>query len=315
MHGLLNKEIISAEDIIELINNNISESLNLVFKDGNEISVTDEKKIIKLIISLTALANTKGGILIYGINAKRKKANQLSLINDKTINEESLFYLVNNNIFRNIKNINIQQIEFNQNQSVVIFIIPESIDVPHMASDGCYYKRQQFKDVLMEEHEVRMYYNKSSITEIEFLGIVNTAGVPTLSDGKFSFLNFYPKFMIRNTGNTIEHFYKIELFIPSSLHDSMFQPLQNYFNRLSEIYSVFSIPNRVPLFQQEIATVVEAKLTVNAENFNEFINRELIVKIYYTNGVKEHLINLSQTFFYNNKKIDFNDFLALNQLQ
>lgn len=315
MLELLNKDLISQADIEKLIELRIEESIDIEFKKADEISVINENSINKLSVMVSSMANTVGGHLIFGVETKRRRASGFNFISDTEISVEKLDSYIQQRIKKSIPGLKILKILFDNHpgKAVIVFNIPESRFAPHMAFDRRFYKRVNFKEQMMEEYEVRMAYNKSNVADIEFFGIINSGGIPTMHDGKYSEINFYPKFLIRNISSAIEHTYKFELYIPSALHDPSFSPLQYNFSKHDGIYSVFGISNKSPLFQEELATIIEAKLTVNRDNFHVFENENIVVKLYYSTGIKKHEYRIKDTFRYKQYELFINDFHPLSK--
>ncbi len=310
MIEFLDKKEITQKDIQKLIDLGIDESLDIEFKRADEISVTDDKSLNKLSVIITSFANTIGGILIFGIDTKKRRAKKISFVDGNIITAEKLKSALYTRIQKNINKLEIHCIEFDadKSKSVILFKIPESDKSPHMAFDKKYYKRYNFKEHVMDEHEVRTAYNKTNIADIEFFGLLNTGGVPVLENGLFQEVNFFPKFLIRNISSAIEHTYKFELYIPSALHDASFSLLQNNFVKHDGIYSVFAISNKNPIFQEELTTVLEAKLSVNKENIHIYNTGKIIIKLFYTNGIKQHEYIIRDTFRYKQNELKAEDF-------
>ena len=305
------KDSITSADINKLIDLKINESIDLEFKKADEISLTSDAILNKLSVIISSFANTVGGYLIYGIETRRRRAYSVDPLKDTSIEPDVLEKLLMSRIQKRIEGLKISKVYFSEipQQYVLVFEIPESRNAPHMAFDNRYYRRHQFKEHIMQEFEVRQAYNKTTIADIEFFGLVNTGGVPTMHNGLFKEVNFYPKFMIRNISSAIEHHYKFELYIPSALHDSSFSSLQNYYLKNEGVHSVFSIPNRTPLFQNELATIIEAKLSVNRDNFTVYDRESIIIKLYYSNGIKSHEYKINEMFRYKQKELQYSDFI------
>ena len=66
MIDLLNKEIITEEDINQLISTKTEESIHLDFKQAEALSKNDKKKS-EIAKDISAFANSDGGIVIYGL--------------------------------------------------------------------------------------------------------------------------------------------------------------------------------------------------------------------------------------------------------
>lgn len=307
MNYLIDKINIDLDDLQNLIDLKTERSVNIEFKDFSDINIFDEKKQNRLSILVSAMANTIGGIIFFGIKTKRKKTNEINGGNIENLTCEKIKTVLNLKIHKPVKNLKIGKISV-ADKFVYYINIPEDNNAPHLAYDYKYYKRTNLRISLMEESEIRAKYNKQQIPEIEFLGILDTSGVPTLNNGQIETINFFPKFLIKNNSSVIEKFYKVELFIPSALHDADFNLLQNKFSRLENQYSVFSESPRQAIFQNEIVTVLPAKIKVTEENFKDFGSEEIIVKIYYSHGIKEHSLKISDTFIYNKQRLKIEDF-------
>jgi hypothetical protein len=306
------KEKYNYEYLIKLVNDRIERSINLEFRQGNELSLTNQQKINKFAITVAAFANTTGGILIYGIETRRNKAHSFSYADGNFITADWIKNILSHKIQRAIPGLEVFNVVFDNSlhKVVYIIIIPQSHDAPHMSFDNRYYKRNRFSNIIMEEHEIRMMYKSTGVSDLDFFALLNTNGVPLLENGKMIRINFYPRFLIKNISNIIEHSYKFEISFPSAIYDNSFTALQEYFVRFDGVNSVFSIPNRSPIFQDEIATVLETKLVVNNENFEIFSKNKLLINLYFTNGVKSYSFNLPETFIYKSKQLQIGDFVS-----
>ena len=286
----------------------VKEDLTVEYLSAKEIQKCDEKRALFFSQLITSMANANGGQIFIGISATRKLPRTLEPIT----NAEALNWLqliCSTRISPEIQNIQIEKITVSQQGDFIIGIsIPNSFKAPHMSEDKRFYKRVGIRAELMEEYEIRDSYQKSKRPEIEIYSIVNTSGIPHLDGGKFEKVNFYPRFLIKNISSAIEKFYKVEVSIPSSIHNPNFDSLQDHFNRFEDGNTIFSIPQSNPLFQNEIATVAEGHFIVDANSYNDFENGELIIKIFYSSGVQTRHFNLKETFLYKNKQLEMEEF-------
>ncbi len=292
-------------DFNKLIELKAERAINIEFIDSSKISSSKnfEQKITRLVGSM---ANTIGGIVFLGIKTKRKKASELECIGGN-FSLEWLKFILEKNILPNIENINI--IEFSDETHRIITIkIPRSQKAPHMADDNKYYSRNNTNTILLQEHEIRNLYTKNSKPELEFIGVTNTNGAPTNKLGQIDFITFFPKFLIKNSGEQVEDIYKLEIGLPASLHDVNYIAMQNYFTRYDDDMIIFSFTGKSPLFQNEIYTIAEAKLIVNANNFNDFENGIIEIKLFYSKGVKITQLNLMSTLIYNKQQLHIEQF-------
>ena len=273
----------------------------------------NDKKELWLSKYISAFANTGGGTVIFGLKKNRGRATEIFEVDFSRVSAFWLNTLLQNEISPAIENLEVYEIPFPDNISsgLLVVNIPKSTFRPHMASDKRYYHRVGLREEVMDENRVRELYNLVSVPEMEFVGIINTNGVPTLENGQFVNVTFYPKYLVRNAGSAVEKIFKFELWLLSELHDANFLSLQNYFNRLEGSYSVFSVQNRQPVFQGEICNILEAKLFVNHENISRFLEGEMIIKLYYSRGIKEFNYKLNETFTYDKKYLLASDFVQI----
>ncbi len=300
----------SIKDIENLIALKVKEDIKTVFKPAKEFDIENDKKLEHLSTIVSAIANTQGGYLFYGIECQRKKASTIDFVKITNNTIDQLTYQLNTLIHPAIEHLEIKCLfEENNNTNAIISIkIPNSSQAPHMANDRRFYKRTDNKEVLMDEFEIRNMYQRSKESELDIYAILNTNGIPTLENGKFQKVNFYPRFLIKNIGTAIENHYKLELHIPSGIYNPNFTVLQQHFSRLEDSYSVFSISNKSPLFQNELATILDANLIIDKDNFPIFETGEIIIKLYYSNGIKTKQMSLHETFLYQNKQLKAEDF-------
>jgi len=296
-----NFNIDNIEELSNLIKKGLRRSTNFECKPASFFKLNTLGGELAFSKLISAIANTGGGTVIIGIKCSGKKAIAIDAIS--LSQAENLKFYINHIISPEIKNISIKAINSSNNfdYGVIIINIPNNFSRPFMACDYKYYTRSGIKEILLEEHQIRMMYNASATPIMEFAGIYNTNGIPVNSNGCLELMSFYPKFLIRNAGNAPATLYKFELYIPSDIYDPDFMALQNYFNRLEGIYSVFSFNGKSPVFQGESLAIAEAKLTLKANNYNTFSKSNIIIKLYTTHNVKEFIFSLSETFTFENK--------------
>jgi len=294
--------------------NRIKEDDRLGFIQNICLDINNERRKNELSILISSFANTCGGIVIAGCNSKKGVVSGYDYFNEK-LAIDLLGFFLESNIYPGIHKIEIE--EFRGHEDIGYFYrihIPNSSDIPHMALDRKYYKRKNGKAVVMEEYEIREMYTRSKKAELDFFAITNSNGVPVLENGRFNRVSFYPRFLIKNIGSSVEDFYKIELYIPSGIYNPNFSALQKHFSRLEDQYTVFSRSSDSPLFQHEIATVFEANLVIDGNNFHLLEKNEIIMRIYGSNGIKVKHIRAIDTFTYNNEKLRLEDFSNVNDI-
>ncbi|MFO7868175.1 MAG: ATP-binding protein [Bacteroidales bacterium] len=299
---------LNQKGIDHIFNFRIKESINVEYLGAREVEVCNEKRALFFSQLISAMANANGGVIFIGIHATRKIPRSLQALTDETV-LEWLETVCATHIYPHISNVVIQKIEVSEDGRFCVGIsVPDSHKAPHMAEDKRFYKRVGIKTESMEEYEIRDLYTKSKRSEIEVYAILNTGGIPHMENGKFARINFYPKFLVKNVSSAVEKFYKVEIAIPSHIHNPNFDALQDYFSRFEDGYTVFSIPQKNPLFQHEIATVAEAHFVVDARSYEAFAYGELLVTVFYSNGIETRNFSLKETFLYKKVKIEKEDF-------
>lgn len=298
-----------AEIISGFVSNRVKEGLQFSFRLPGEILPVSESKINSLVNEVCSLANTIGGTIVFGIAVNRGKADKFVFPENQKYNPGLIQNILETRIRKKINGLKIDLVPIGQEKDILVIQVPESVDAPHMADDNKYYTRKKNKNIPMEEHEVRQCYHKKLKTVLELIGISNSNGIPTLSNGKFVSLIFLPRFLIRNIGQTIVKDYKFELSIPSSLCDENYFALNAYFSRYEGKHNIYSIPGKVPLFQDETHTVSEAKLLVTGKNYNEYASEKIHLSLFFPDGVRYAEFNIPDTFQYNNRYVLKEDFI------
>jgi hypothetical protein len=300
------------EDFNNLIKFKIYRTINVEFFDASKVNNTSSFEN-RLINTVSAFSNNIGGLIILGLKSKRKKAFELNFIKNKEINKEYIENLLSFNIKPALNDIEI--IEFNGDTGNLFSIkVKRSKLAPHISSDSHYYTRQDDKTVLMSENDIRNLFTVNNNPELEFVGVINTGGIPILQDGKIERMSFFPKFLIKNSGSQIERFYKIEISIPTELHDVSSSIIQDYFARFDGGMTVFSITGKSPIFQNENYAIAEAKLTVVEKHYNIFENGYIEINLFYSQGTKSAIIDLKNTFLYNRRLVEIENFVNFQKI-
>ncbi len=303
----MNIELLTISDIEDIVKNKLPVSSSLFFLDATVWQPGNTKKEEKLLKYIAALANNRGHIFILGIKTKNKRAYKIEYINIDSFSEIWLKQLIYTQIQPKLDNLKLKVL-YTEGTKGIIVISFNSNNRPYMYNDGRYYSIHNQNIYCLKEDEVRRLYLVQHKPLVELVGIINTQGVALLENGIPKEINFYPKFIIKNSGTTIEKNYKIEIHIPSTLHDVEFSPLQMFFSRIDGIYSVFSISSKCPLFQDEIYTIAEAKLSIKATNIEDFLNQYIQVIVFYSEGTIKHTFKINDHFSYEKKYIYTNIF-------
>ncbi len=161
------------ENLKELVNNHEEETNTLEFKDADALSSArlrsrDKEELMK---DISAMANSNGGIIIFGIQETkdkdcRGKADKLTSITDPKLTKEWLEQIISSNITPKIKDIVITKLTVDDGSWFFILDIPQS-NTAHQAPDKKYYKRYNFISSPMDDWELKDIINRQNKPEIE----------------------------------------------------------------------------------------------------------------------------------------------------
>jgi hypothetical protein len=158
-----------------LISGEVEESLTLEYKSGEALDRSDQKKK-EITKDVSAMANSAGGLLIYGISEfaqenRRHLPEKITPIDRRKFPREWIEQIIQA-IRPRIDGILIHSINLSSGETDVAFVIeiPQS-HTAHQASDHRYYKRFNFQAVPMEDYEVRdvMFREQTPDIALNFL--------------------------------------------------------------------------------------------------------------------------------------------------
>lgn len=294
------RESYSVQDLENLIQNQIEESINLDYKSARSLDKTDGKKR-ELAKDISAFANSDGGIIIYGMIEENHKPTALDFIDGETLNKEWLENVIDSNIQQKIQGIKIFPIRVDTDIKKTIYIVKilSSSDAPHISADKKYYRRYNFKSVPMEEYEVRLLYSRKSESELDFHSFLRS-NIKEFEDnnGQTKIACDFEVHLI-NSSNSIEKNCKIEAaFTNISGINVGFSYLQqsNIQHRTSiEKGKVLIAYNDSPIFPEEIYSILKFTLNVDKCDYENFVkNTSLELKLYDSSKLKTTEYKLNQ---------------------
>ncbi len=309
--------IIDEQYINNLILSNAEETLTLEFKSKGALN--NNKEIAK---DVSAMANSAGGILIYGINESNHKADSIDFIDGNKFTKETLERIIHSNVHRKIPNLKIVPIRFNQKieKSIYAIVIPESIESPHMVEKK-YYKRLNFESVGMEEYEVRNLYFRTNKPKIAFVKPLfelekpNGISLNNESNKMYSIQgNIY--LYLKNTGDSISRNYKAVIILPEKLLQ------EKHINPKDEIYElssykennsiVISSSFNVPIFPGENKSkLMRIPIRVHGSHIDEYLNGKLKITLFHDGGIVKKAWSLTKIITNNGNSYNKSDFQFL----
>lgn len=154
-------------DILSMIEDRVPENLKLDFKACDALRPTNKFWKSELIKDVSALANTVGGTIIYGVNEDRITHQAASVdegYDPAELKLERIQQIIDDNIERTIEGIRYNSVHLDTTRPgkvLLVISVPKSGRSPHMANHR-YYKRLEFECKPMEEYEVRERYGRVS---------------------------------------------------------------------------------------------------------------------------------------------------------
>lgn len=277
------------------ITSEIEESLMLEYKSGEALdrNETKKKEITK---DVSAMANSAGGIIVYGIRefeqeSKRHLPEKITPVDRRSFPREWVEQIIQA-IRPRIDGILIHSVNLSSGENDVAFVIeiPQS-NTAHQASDHRYYKRFNFQAVPMEDYEIRdvMFREQTPNIALNFL-IEVTHNAQNLV------------IQARNNGSAFAQYVACFLDVPVGLLESIEHKMnvkdggKFYRHRLTNLnqeYADEQFKSNFPLLR---SMVMNWKIPLNAE-FETLRKNALSLKwkIYADNALpKEGRISLKE---------------------
>lgn len=160
-------------DLQSLITDGVEEGTQLDYK--SEIDKTKEKWKSEIAKDVSAMANSNGGVIIYGIKEydeedKRYLPEKIVPLDSTVISRETLMQVITNNISPKIEGVEIQTIAVCQekpNEVVYVITIPQSSTAHQSLRTKQYFKRYGSITGAMEDYEIRDIMNRCMHPDVE----------------------------------------------------------------------------------------------------------------------------------------------------
>lgn len=204
------------ERLNQLIADGVEESSTLEYKRADALNKKDDKQKAELIKQVTAMANSAGGTLIYGIaeyNDKKKShlPEKLDPLDRSEFSRESLDSIIQS-IQPRIDGVIIHPIADEADPDKVYYVVevPAS-QTAHQVRDLRYYRRRNFQVQPMEDYEVRDVMNRRSHPRIQASIYINRRDDPYKKEGLLLV-------KIENMGSTMATYAMADLSIPVNVN-------------------------------------------------------------------------------------------------
>jgi len=163
-------------DFQKLVDTQLEETLTLEYKASPALA-RESTPILELCKDVSAMANSAGGQIIYGIEEDRKTHKPARVddgVADQKITREWLHQILSSRIQPRIDGVQIQRIPLSERGNGYVITVPQTMNGPHQAPDKKYYKRFELEAKAMEDYEIRDILRRSTTPDLElqlsFLG-------------------------------------------------------------------------------------------------------------------------------------------------
>ena len=195
----------------QMIADKVEESLSVEYKCARALVNSDRNKA-DITKEVSALANSSGGLLIYGIaepddKNKRHLPERLDPIVRTDFSKEALDQVIQS-IQPRIDGVVIHPVTTDESGNTVCYVVevPQS-STAHQSRDHIYYKRHNFNVLPMEDYEVRDVMNRRTQPNIRGAIFVNR------NTSRFGGEGFV-LVRLENTGRVMAQYVMVELELP-----------------------------------------------------------------------------------------------------
>lgn len=289
------QEDYTISDIQALIENHAEEGVHLEFKRANALSKDNADKITK---TLSAFANSDGGVVIYGIAEQDHVASDYSFVDGNTITTEQISILARY-VQPAIEGLTIYPIRKDDDFSKSIYVVkvPRSNKAPHMAKDHRYYKRNNVESIPMEDFDVKDVMSRIKNPQLGISACFLNK-LPQKIKGqeytKFSFIA-----MIGNYGRVLSRNYKLISYF-FCIDDNLspkYSPLQPLVTRaktlvIRDMYCTkISTPSIESIFPNEKIEFGHVEIEVPVDETEAFMNKAFVVStLFWEGGGREDIL-------------------------
>jgi hypothetical protein len=152
----------------QLLADGAAEGTTLEFKDSRSLQ-RDEGRITDLCINVSALANSAGGQIIYGINENKKTNGPIEVdlgVTDPSITRDWISQILNARIKPRLPEYSIEPIPLDGTQLGYVISVPQSLVGPHQAPDHRYYQRPGLEVRAMEDFQIKDIMRRATTPDL-----------------------------------------------------------------------------------------------------------------------------------------------------
>lgn len=249
-------------DLQRLVDEGLEESLTLDYKASPSLS-REGKNPEELCKDVSALANSAGGQLVYGVE-EDKAAGKPSKVDDGVIDakitKEWIEQILNSKVQPRMDGVRIDRIDMETGKFGYVISVPQSQIGPHQSPDGKYYKRFNFQSVPMHDYEIRDIMRRATTPHLYVKFSFLDKRDRTHFDYKANEEVSKPILMIGTLGNHSPqpaHYAMIKVGIPTGIQFQAGAPWTrptveetDDYGQLAWISQVISVPPNLPIYKE-----------------------------------------------------------------
>ncbi|OQW34816.1 MAG: hypothetical protein A4E19_18040 [Nitrospira sp. SG-bin1] len=178
----ISPEAWTEDDLLSLIRNKVEERSDLEYKACGALHPRDDKKKSEISKDVSALANSDGGTIVYGMIEEKHLPKEVEGFDPSVITKEWLEQVILGNIRPRLQGVKINPVHLStraHGKYAYVVHVPQA-STAHQASDKKYYKRFNFQNEPMEDYEIRDIMNRRThpilIPQFEIGPIVTRTG-------------------------------------------------------------------------------------------------------------------------------------------
>lgn len=229
-------EIRTKADLLKLIQDEIEESTVLEYKSS--FAIQNKKWKEELAKDVSALANSNGGNIIFGIREKECDGGnsipeKLLPVPNTEMSKDKLSQLLSSNIQPKIDGLEITYIPYDEKSGFYVVFVPRSNTAHQNRLSHIYYKRRNATVEAMEDYEIRDIMNRSKtpLIDVELTLLITKVNV-TKNNTPFGLFNaqkveeksvryeYTLKFRAANNGQILAKYVNYYIYIPQQIIES-----------------------------------------------------------------------------------------------
>jgi hypothetical protein len=155
-------------DLQRLVDEALEEGLTLDYKASPALT-RDGKGPDELCKDVTALANSAGGQIVYGIEEDKvtKKPSRVDEgVVDPKVTREWIEQILNSRVQPRLTGVTTARVDMGNGQFGYVISVPQSQNGPHQAPDQKYYRRFDLQSIPMHDYEIKDIMRRSTTPDL-----------------------------------------------------------------------------------------------------------------------------------------------------